>query len=463
MNSPAQGEEPNRRLLPRIPRGVWLCMLAVCLIAQQAMLWWLYYQGGAKQLVGDEVRYWNTAHDILAGGPWHPSDLWPPAQPLFIASVLTLGGDSVLAVQIVQTLLFFGCALLVRDLWKRISGNSLAATIAAVLFVLAPSNAAYAHYLWPEATHLFVLLLALDLLLARAAGNVSAVAAGVCIGLALSFKSLLTGYWPLLFLCFVRRWWPVQVNWRPAALFAVALALTVTPAVLAGHRNTGHWAIADSSVINLLLGLGVPQRNDYISLGEWHPWEDYMSNGRTPDERNAWAWRQVDEKLQSEGVATVLWQQLGKQYFRLFESKTLLLTQLPGPACAGYLGAYRETPRWAALVVRWSSHLFHALILAGFAFGVCMQRNWRRVALWLLLALVGYQLAIYLGLLAISRYLLPITAIFCGFAGDALALAYAAHPNTTTSRTRLLAGALLASLLLVLAFAGPWIDGYCRT
>jgi hypothetical protein len=463
MNSPAQGEEPNRRLLPRVPRGAWVCLLAVCLIAQQAMLWWLYYQGGAKQLVGDEVRYWSTAHDILAGGPWHPSDLWPPAQPLFIAFVLTLGGDSVLAVQIVQTLLFFGCALLVRDLWKRISGNSLAATIAAVLFVLAPSNAAYAHYLWPEVTHLFLLLVALDLLLARAAGNVSAVAAGVCIGLALSFKSLLTGYWPLLFLCFVRQWRPLQVNWRPAALFVVALALTATPAVLAGHRNTGHWAIANSSVINLLLGLGVPQRNDYISLGEWHPCEDYMRNGKTPDERNAWAWRQVDEKLQSEGMATVLWQQLGKQYFRLFESKTLLLTQLPGPACAGYLGAYRETPRWAALVVRWSSHLFHALILAGFAFGLCMQRNWRRVALWLLLALVGYQLALYLGLLAISRYLLPITAIFCGFAGDALALAYTTNPNTSASRTRLLAGALLASLLLTLAFAGPWIDGYCRT
>jgi hypothetical protein len=281
--------------------------------------------------------------------------------------------------------------------------------------------------------------------------------------LALSFKSLLTGYWPVLLLCFVTRWRPAQVNWRPAALFVVALALTATPAVLAGHRNTGHWAIANSSVINLLLGLGVPQRNDYISLGKWHPWEDYMRNGKTPDERNAWAWRQVDEKLQSEGMATVLWQQLGKQYFRLFESKTLLLTQLPGPACAGYLGAYRETPRWAALVVRWSSHLFHALILAGFAFGLCMQRNWRRVALWLLLALVGYQLALYLGLLAISRYLLPITAIFCGFAGDALALAYTTNPNTSASRTRLLAGALLASLLLTLAFAGPWIDGYCRT
>jgi cytochrome c oxidase subunit IV len=255
----------------------------------------------------------------------------------------------------------------------------------------------------------------------------------------------------------------VQVNWRPAALFVLALAFTSAPAIVAGHRTTGHWVIADSSVINLLLGLGVPQRNDYIALEGWHPWEDYMSNGRTPDERNAWAWRQVDEKLHSEGVATVLWQQLGKQYFRLFESKTLLLTQLPGPACAGYLGAYRETPRWAALVVRWSSHLFHALILAGFAFGVCMQRNWRRVALWLVLALVGYQLALYLGLLAISRYLLPITAIFCGFAGDALALAYTTNPNTSASRTRFLAGALLGSLLLMLAFAGPWIDGYCRT
>ena len=74
----------------------------------------------------------------------------PPAQPLFIALTLLVGGDSLLPAQILQTLLFFGCGFLVFFLWRRISGSPLAAGIAAALFVLAPSNAAYAQYLWPE-------------------------------------------------------------------------------------------------------------------------------------------------------------------------------------------------------------------------------------------------------------------------------------------------------------------------
>lgn len=458
----AASPESNLRMLPRLPRAAWLALLTVALIVQQAMLWWLYYHAGAKQLVGDEGRYWNTAHDILAGGPWHPSDIWPPGQPLFMAIVLALGGDSVLAVQVVQTLLFLGCALLLWDLWKRLSGSALAAAIAAALFVLDPSDAAYAHYLWPEITHLFLLLAAFDLLLARRVDNLRAVGGGACIGLALTFKSLLMAFWPLLLVCFVVRWRPLQVQWRAAALFVAALALTVAPAVVGGHRNTGHWAIADSSAINLLIGLGVPQRNDYIVTEGWTPFEDYMASGATSDARNAWAWRQIDDKLQADGPVTLLARQLRKQYFRLFESKTLLLSQLPGPACAGYLGAYQETPRWLALLVRWSSHAFQALILAGFAFGLCLLRRWRETGVLLLLAFVAYQLALYLGLLVIGRYLLPLMPVFCGFAGNALAHALRRDAGAQTTWPRLAAGALLAALLLGLAFAGPWLDGYCR-
>src|SRR5215467_166006 len=149
-----------------IPSRSFLLVISILLILQQAMLWWLYYGYGAKQLVGDETRYWSVAHDILAGAPWHPSDTWPPGQPLFIALTL-LVADALQAVQIVQTLLFFGCAALLFALWRRLSGNATAAAIAAALFVIAPSDAAFAQYLWPEVPHLFLVLAAFALLLAR--------------------------------------------------------------------------------------------------------------------------------------------------------------------------------------------------------------------------------------------------------------------------------------------------------
>jgi hypothetical protein len=426
------------------------------------MLWWLYYHYGAKQLVGDETRYWSVAHDILGGAAWHASDTWPPAQPLFIALTLLVGGDSLLPVQIVQTLLFLGCGWLLFLLWRRVSGNALAAGIAATLFVLAPSNAAFAQYLWPEVPHLFCFLAALTLLLHAQIRVPAAIAAGVAIGLALLFKSLLSAFWPLLLACFVVSWRPLRVNVAAAAAFILALAVTVAPALIAGHRNSGHWRIADSSAINLLIGLRVPDRNDYITWPGSDLFQEYMASGANSDERNAWAWSQVDAVVQKETLPALFWRQLSKQYFRLFESKTLLVGQLPGPACAGYLGAYPDTPRWLALTVRWSSHLFHALILAGFAFGLCMQRHWRLGA-WLLGGFLAYQLAVYFGLLAIARYLLPMMPVLCMFAGDALAALAAGEIAARFTRPRLLAGALLAALLLFLAFAAPWIDGYCRS
>jgi len=187
MSEPTGGSRKNRSG----PALALVAAAAALLIAQQFLLWWLYYHYGAKQLVGDETRYWSLAHEILGGAAWHPSDTWPPAQPLFIALTLLVGGDWLLPVQIVQTLLFFGCGFLVFVLWRRISGNPLAAGIAAALFVLAPSNAAYAQYLWPEVPHLFLVLAAFALLLQAPVRMPAAITAGVAIGVALLFKSLL--------------------------------------------------------------------------------------------------------------------------------------------------------------------------------------------------------------------------------------------------------------------------------
>lgn len=471
MNS-SQRAEPGfwRILATRVPAPV-LWVTFALLIAQQILLWWLYYHGSDKQLVGDEFHYLTDARAILAGGPWHPSDIWPPAQALFIAAIALLGGDVVLHVQIVQSLLFLGCGLLIWHLWARLSGDPLAGALAAALFLLNPSDAAYAHYLWPEVPHLFVLLLALDLLLARAPGRIAAFGAGLLIGLALLFKSLLTGFWPLLLLCFVS-WRPLRVRWVAAALFLAGLAVAVAPAIIAGHRNTGHWGIADSSAINLLIGLGDVARNDYIPGPSAAFFGDYLRSGESADERNAWAWREIDERLEETPPLAIVSEQLGRQYFRLFESKTLLLTQLPGQACAGYIGSYPPTSPVVMSVVRWSSHLAHAAMLFGFALGLCLQTDWRKPWLWIVLGLLGYQLALYLGLHVKARYLLPMVPIFCGFAANALVrlrpganIPDASTPGASTDplpRSRLAIGALLGAVLLGLAFAGPWIDGYCR-
>ena len=443
-----------------LTRPIALSVLAL-FVAQQTLLWWLYYHGSGKHLLGDEVRYLDTARAILAGGPWHPSDLWPPAQPVFIAAILAASGGSLLAVQIVQMLLFVGCGLLILRLARAITGNETAAVFAAALFLLSPDNAANAQYLWPETTHLFVVLLAFDLLLVRGTQRTGAFVAGALIGLALLFKSVLSAFWPLLLLVFVTRK-PLRVRWLEAGLFVLGLAIAIAPALVAGHRNSGHWSIADSSAINLLLGLSDSTRNDYVSGPSAALFDAYLASGATPAERNAWAWQRVREKVEAVSPPTLIVDQLDKQYFRLFESKTLLLTQLPGPACAGYRSAYAETPPALIAITRWSSHLAHALMLAGFAFGLCLWRRWEGLAPWLLLAFVGYQLALFAGLHAQARYLLPMVPVFCVFAGSALARLPSSSTVRDATPSRVAFGTALAVLLLWLAFAGPFLDGYCR-
>jgi hypothetical protein len=440
-------------------RAVAFVALAV-FAAEQALLWWLYYHGAGKQLLGDEVRYLEAARAILAGGPWHPSEIWPPAQPVFIASL----GASLVGVQIAQTLLFVACGVLVARLAKKLTGDAIAAVIAAALFVLNPDNAAYAHWLWPEMPHLFVVLLALDLLIVQAPSRGNAFFAGVLTGLALLFKSLLTAFWPLLLLAFVDRT-PQRLRWREALLFVLAFGVTVAPALVAGHRNTGHWSIADSSAINLLLGLEDTTRNDYVPGASAHRFAEYLESGTTSDARNAWAWQRIHEHVEATPPVALAGAQLDKQYYRLFEAKTLLLTQLPGPACAGYRGSYASAPPAAVGLVRWSSHVAHALVLAAFAFGICLWRRWRTLAPWLLLAFVGYQLALYAGLHVQARYLLPMVPVFCVFAGAALARTVRVPRESdavVVTPLRLALGAALAALLLWLAFAGPFLDGYCR-
>src|SRR6185312_1712147 len=114
------------------------------------MLWTAYYADGAKRLIGDEQDYQRFALAILDGGSWMPSSIWPPLQPLFIAAIYAISGVHAIAVQVVQTILFFVCAALLRYIWRRLGGSVRAANVAAALFVLNPGNAAYAEWLWPE-------------------------------------------------------------------------------------------------------------------------------------------------------------------------------------------------------------------------------------------------------------------------------------------------------------------------
>lgn len=485
----------------------------VLFVLSQALLWYAYYGHGAKALIGDEQGYQARALAILAGGAWIPGTIWPPLQPLLLAAVYALFGAHLLAAQIAQTVLFVACAALLRDLWRHLGGNVAAANTAAALFLLNPAIAAYAQWMWPEIPHLF-LVLAAFCLLARQPSRPHAFLAGCCIGLAILAKSLLSVFWPVFLIAFLRRQRP-HVLVQPAAVFVLGLALTTGPALIHGWRAFGRPMIADSSVYNLWIGLTDQWRSDYVADMGGVTLPEFLASGATPAQRNAVYMAKLRDLVARRGIARVLVAQLGRQYFRLFSAKTSLVSQLPGPVCAGHLSVYR-TPPWLSGMLIALNDGFHALLLAAAAFGVACW-HWRLTfsratpagdtlcsqvlclkgkasgqsppslvkRLWALVVLfIGYQLGLMLLIHVKARFLLPMTPFLCGFAGSFLAALRERRPAGTPAATPLLAsgdksvaaiaasvmrltpprlvpGALLAALLLFLAFAGPALDHLC--
>jgi hypothetical protein len=444
----------GRRLWPWLVVAAWLVL--------NGLLLWIYYDPAAKILVGDEFDYNRRALALLAGEPQVEQFIWPPGQTWFIASIYRLLGTHVLAVQLVQIALLALCTGLLVRLWRRVDGAP-AALLAGMLFLLNPGNLAHAHWLWPEVTHLACLLGALALLLSDARhAALRAFAAGVLIGLALLFKSLLAGLWPLFFLCFLRREdRRIRYAWVPALLFAIGLLGAIAPALWKGHVETGRPLIADSSLYNLEVGIRDRSRSDYIDEAGLPALTEFLDSAPTPGERNAIALARIRHTLDERGLAAVLAEQLGTQYFRLFNAKTLLVSQLPGAACAGRLGAYANDALNMPLLAL--GHLAHALTLVLFAFGLALWNRWRQPLAAFFGVFLAYQLALYLGLHVMQRYLFQMMPAMCAFGGSFLWSVVGRERSALRfTPWRLALGAGIALLLLALAWLGPWLDGTCR-
>lgn len=439
-------------------------LVVALFVASQTLLWFAYYGNGAKRLIGDEESYQAFALAILGGGPWMPSTIWPPLQSMFLAAIYATFGVHVVAAQLVQTLLFVGSAWLLRGIWRDLGGGVRAANTAAVLFLVDPANAAYAQWLWPEVTHLFLVLCAFRLLLALPGSRLASIVAGACTALALLAKSLLAAFWPLFLVAFVRRERP-RVRTVQAVAFVLALAVVTAPALVHGIREYGRPMIADSSVYNLWIGLTDRWRSDYVEDMGGATLPEFLASGTTPEQRNAVYRDKALALVRERGFITVLGDQLGRQYFRLFSAKTPLVSQLPGPACAGHLSVYSTSDALTRTLTLWND-AFHALILGAAAFGLACWRRRPDTKMALVALYVAYQLALMLIVHVKARFLFPMMPFFCGLAGSFLVATLSRrHAGTyaTIALTppRLAIGAALAALLLFLAFAGPALDGLC--
>lgn len=443
----------------RARRRVLLFAFLALFLLQQCALFWLYWGGGGKSLLGDETSYLAWARGLAGIGPL-PADLgwWPPLQAWLLAALLRLFGDHLLPLQLLQTACLIGAAALLRSLWRDADGRARAANLAAALFLLNPSNMAYAHWLWPEPVHLFLLLAALRLA-QRAYTPARSLLAGAALGAAMLAKSLLSLFWPLLCLLL-----PRANRWRGAVALLLGVVVVTALPLWQGWRLTGKPMIADSSAFNLVGGLRDTWRSDYIDDSVARLVPDYLAAAPAAAERNAIFLQRAEAIVHGQGIAATVEAQLQRQYFRLFSAKTTLLSQLPGPVCAGHTGSYRAPPAWLAQGIAVAADTVHLLVLAGFAAGLAFWRRWREpLVIWTGL-FFAYQLGLYLLLHVKARFLLPMLPFLGAFAASALTSL--ARPDATAAvrfhgGARWAIAAALAALLFMLALLGPWFDRSC--
>lgn len=440
-----------------------ICAIGIGWLLVNALLFWLYFHGHAKTLIGDENMYDAVALAQLQGQTISLNFIWPPGQKWFLMALHVLTGPGRVGILIVQTGLLALCGWLLYRLWLLLDGPA-AALWAVGLFIVNPGVLGYAHWLWPEVPHLACFLGALLLLADRERANwARALSAGALIGAALLFKSLLAAFWPFLVLLFLVRWHDRRplIAWKSLAAFVLGLFVVTAPSLVQGWRETGRPMIADSSIYNLYVGLIDKSRSDYIDEWGMTTLTPFLESGSTPQQRNAVYASKVDALVQQRGLVAVAAEQLGRQYFRLFNAKSLLVSQLPGPACAGYLGAYTDSA--LATPLEWITRVLHGLLLTLAAVGIASWRRWRNPLVIAIVLFFGYQLALYLGLHVMQRYLFPFLPFFCGFAGSALAGCTTSRVDGDSAlvftRWRVVLAALLALLLLGLAYLGPMLDG----
>lgn len=456
-------------------RRVVLAVSVVWIVALHGTLFWIQHRPEPRGLAGDELRYQAEAVALLEGEEPTVDLLWPPLYPRLLAGLWTLTGPwtpgpSMVAVEIVQTLLLGIAAWLLFKLARRMGASRVASTAMALFTLGFPPLAAYAHFLWPEIPHLVLFLAVLWIVLARSDRLLWMAFAGLLLGLALLTKSLLTPFVPILLA-------PAILSpglgsrgalGRRIARVAVALAVllaTILPTLTRHHRATGRWVIADSSRFNLWVGLNDVSRRSLERPIVYREYLAYLDSA--PDEagRREVLEMKIRTLFAARGPLRILGDQLGKQYFRLFHVDTYLSALLPGGVLHKPKSGYRETPPLLIHLLRDSSVLLYVLLLVFGCQGLCLAwrsswRAWRREpGRAVLLAFLAYNLVIFLGLHVKARYRIQMMPIFLVFGALALdRVLDAAAGRSGVPRARWWAGAAASLIALGLAFGDVWLD-----
>ncbi|HEX6209275.1 MAG TPA: glycosyltransferase family 39 protein [Methylomirabilota bacterium] len=413
---------------------------------------------GLPPRIADEQSYLALATSLADGRGYAsesgPTSLRPPLYPALVASLWTLSGTrSLQLVRAVQVLLGLVMAVVVYRLGRDLFDERTGALAAALVWFYPPL--VFSTYLLLTET-LFTCLVVFVLAayrhtLARDSGG-AAFGTGTLIGLAALTRSVLWPFAPVL--AVVTLLVAGGTPRRRLALGALLLAgwaVTLAPWAVRNTRLWGMPVVVDTmGGLNLRMGNYEFTPNDRIWDAVSKRGEESWVHGLPPSPPGGGTWNEAQKERWARDQAVA--------YMAAHPGETALRAAiklgdfwaLDRDFAAGiYRGLY-EPPAWFAVPATAAMLLAHPLVIVLAVVGAWARppSDWRfHLTAWLL---VGFVCALHVIVFAHPRYRLPLTPIFCLYAGSALA-GRAWRPAAWPARLSPVPAVALAAL------AGTWL------
>jgi 4-amino-4-deoxy-L-arabinose transferase-like glycosyltransferase len=216
----------------------------------------IYATGRDYADFADSIDYVNAAQMLVENGTYPATGglnfFRAPLFPLFMAGIWSVVGESVFAVKIVQSVLHAVTVLLIFRTAKLLTGKTLIASLAGLLFALNPFFVYQAAAVQTEALHTLLVTLALMLVVKMVVSDdgfdlKTAAAAGVTFGLGALCKNSALGVCVVMAVAMLALLFRRKNSFAAAALMIVGMFAAILPWSFYNLKTRGEFILINDS------------------------------------------------------------------------------------------------------------------------------------------------------------------------------------------------------------------------
>ncbi len=378
----------------------------------------IYVTGRDNADFADSIDYVTAARMLVESGSYPDVGglhfFRAPLYPLFMAGVWSVTGESVFAVKIVQALLHAVTTLMIFRTAEFLTGRSLVALIAGLLFAINPFFVYQAAAIQTEALQTFLVTLALMLFVKMTVSGErfdlrTAAAAGIAFGLGALCKNSPLGICIVFAVAIVVLCYRRKNSFAAPALMVIAMFITILPWSFYNWQTRGEFILINDSS-GFVAWIGNHPANiriyegEFASREETQRYQDYM--GKTL------AAEQVAEWERTKGYSGLsfkeresLWRQ---QAIENAKAEPGITARLIGWKLIAFWRPWLSADIYSTKGMLFSAAFLVPLLILGFA-GMWISHNDQRMRIVLILftILMLFVTAVHTLLVSTIRLRLP--------------------------------------------------------